>query len=200
MVDTKSCGYSNSGQLSECRYSGLFFTTRPSPTININFVHCYLVKGVREYLKKSGLCCSGKDGKVDSWFLFNSYKHKIQLQRSKNRFLKGHKIYNKMIKYYTKMLNDVYFYYILSIHSDLISKTLHLITNTPNFSCGYISFTPVEDFTAFRVPTAQGKHREFKSEKRMGTMSMVYTNLNESGFCCIFDWNIIVYSLFKFFF
>ena len=32
MVDTKSCGYSNSGRLSEGEYSMPFFSTRHSPT------------------------------------------------------------------------------------------------------------------------------------------------------------------------
>ena len=31
MVDTKSRGYSNSGQLSDCGHSVLFFSTRSSP-------------------------------------------------------------------------------------------------------------------------------------------------------------------------
>ena len=37
MVGTKSHGYSNSGQLSEGEYSGLFFSTHPSPISNTHF-------------------------------------------------------------------------------------------------------------------------------------------------------------------
>ena len=32
MGGTKCCGYSNSGRLSEGEYSGLFFSTHPSPS------------------------------------------------------------------------------------------------------------------------------------------------------------------------
>ena len=49
---TKSRGYSNSGWLSEGEYSGLFFSTRPSPTIDTNkftenyhFERAYLRQG-----------------------------------------------------------------------------------------------------------------------------------------------------------
>ena len=37
MVGTKSGDYSNTGQLSECGYSGLFFSTHPSPNYNKTF-------------------------------------------------------------------------------------------------------------------------------------------------------------------
>ena len=45
-------------------------------------------------------------------------------------------------------LNYVYLYNILQIYSELIfKKSLILITNKPHFSCGYVSCTPIENFT-----------------------------------------------------
>ena len=42
MVDIKSHGYSNSGRLWEGEYSMPFFSTRPSPTLNISNVKFFI--------------------------------------------------------------------------------------------------------------------------------------------------------------
>ena len=49
------------------------------------------------------------------------------------------------------MLNNAYLYYILSMYTGLISKTLHLCQKQSGFSCGYVSCTNIEDFTAWCV-------------------------------------------------
>ena len=52
----------------------------------------------------------------------------------------------KTIKYCTEMLIIVYFYYILSIYSKIISKTSNFNDKT-HFTCVYVSCKHIEDVT-----------------------------------------------------
>ena len=100
-------------------------------------------------MSQKGSC---KNGKSDSWFLFNSYKCKqIRLQTSKNRFKKSYIFHIKNIKYSVEMPNNVYFYYFLLINSKLIYKMINIITHKPLFSPSYDSCTLIEDFTVWRI-------------------------------------------------
>ena len=68
-------------------------------------------------------CGSGKDSKLDSWFLFDLYKHKQNPVTKVQELVPEMSIFQiKHIKYCPEMLKNIYLCNILPIYNEMISK------------------------------------------------------------------------------
>ena len=93
----------------------------------ITWFHLCQYRITFEFIKVAKV--SGKDGKPDSWFLFDSYKRKSGDKSPKNWFPKCRIFHLKRIKYCTKKLKNIYLCNILPIYSEIISKMSDFIKN-----------------------------------------------------------------------